>query len=130
MNKTIYKLPVPSTALWKSPEFQKRLGRECALVCNYEEEENETDVKLTLIFEGVEAFKATYYKACSLVLVQNAYSKVVDFGETTWLKEIKSNLIENEVEETDLFHLAIYFDDGPAYEFICKKFRVEEIKSD
>lgn len=129
MNKIIFTLPVPSTALYESPEFQKRLGRECALVCDYEEETG-TIITLTIIFENVEAYKATYYRACDLEIVRNAYDRIIDCGITTWLKGIQNNLAINGSENPDLSHFAIYFDDGPAYEFICKNFRIEKIESD
>ena len=130
MNKIIFTLPIASTALWKSPEFQKRLGRDCALVCNYDDEETRATTILTLVFENVEAYKTTYFKACNLEIVRNAYDRIIDCGITIWLKEIQNNLALNGSEGLNLSHLAIYFDDGPAYEFICKNFRVEKIESD
>jgi hypothetical protein len=110
----------------KSPEFQKRLGRECSLICEYEDEETQNNSTLTLIFDKVEAFKVTYYKACNLELIQNAYDKVISCGNTKWLQEVKNNLVTNGANTNDLLHLAVYFDEGPSYEFICGNFRIEK----
>ncbi len=125
MDKIIYKLPIPSTALWKDVEFEERMQRTFALICEYESETEENKVVLTLLFEQVLAFKATHDWACGIEIIQKAYSKVTDFGNTKWLEEIKNNLELNERDATDLSHLGIYFDDGYAYEFICQGFRSE-----
>jgi hypothetical protein len=126
MNEVIYSLPVPSTALLKDPEFQKRIRRTCALVFEYENEVEENVVVVTIIFSKIEAFRCTYHMACSLEIVQNAYDKVIDCGNTEWLKEIKVNLTTSRQDIPNLSHLAIYFDDGPTYEFICQEFFVEK----
>lgn len=125
MAKVIYNLPGPSTSLLHSPVFEERAKRTCAIICEYESESEENSFVLALIFEGIEAYKCIYYNAVSLQLIQEAYDKVVDFGESRWLAEIRSNLNKSDADATNLSHLSIYFDDGPAYEFICRDFRTE-----
>src|ERR671939_1384407 len=119
MSQILWKLPVPSTALLRSPIFQVLLKRSCALCCEYEDDDGYI-VSLNLLFEGVEAFKCTYYRACTAEMITTAYDKVVDVGATEWKAEIKESLIRSEQDITGLVHLMIYFDDGPCYEFICR----------
>ncbi len=125
MDKLIYKLPFPSTALWKQAVFEERPSRTFALICEYESDSEENKLVLTLLFAQTEAIKATYYMACSLEFVQNAYDKVVDFGKTSWLEEVRNNVAEEQRPTRNLRHLGIYFDEGFAYEFICQEFRTD-----
>lgn len=129
MIKTIYKLPVPSTALLKDPIFEERIKRTGALICEYESETEDKIVILTMVFENLAAFKCSYYGAQGSEM-SNAYSKVINFGLSKWLIEVKDNLMRYEMDSKELSHLAIYFDDGPTFEFICRGFRTEtELKS-
>jgi hypothetical protein len=126
MSQILWTLPIPSTALLRSPTFQVSLGRSCALSCEYEDENDEV-VSLKLLFEGVEAFKCTYYRACSVEMINTAYDKVVDVGSTEWKSKIKERLISSNQDVMGLKHLMVYFDDGPCYEFICENFQVDRI---
>lgn len=125
MDKLIYKLPFPSTALWKRAAFEERPARTFALICEFESDTDENKLVLTLLFDQTEAIKATYYKACSLEFVQNAYDEVVDFGKTAWLEEVRTDVAIMERPTLNLRHLGIYFDEGFAYEFICQEFRTD-----
>jgi hypothetical protein len=100
--------------------FQKLAGRSCALACDDDE-----GGPVRLVFEGVEAFKCTYYRACTLEMVE-AYDRLTDLGPTRWLDSIRQQLSGFGGDVAALRHLMIYFDDGPCYEFICRGFRVEE----
>lgn len=124
MAETIWTLPVPSTALLSDPVFQKLPGRTCALAAEYEDDDDNV-VSLKMLFEGVEAFKCTYYRACTIDMI-DAYDIVVDLGSTEWLTQIESQLVSSHENASGLRHLRTYFDDGPCYEFICRSFRVEE----
>jgi hypothetical protein len=125
MAQTLYLLPVPSTALLHGEKFHVLPGRTCALTCEYEND-NDEPVSLKMFFEGVEAFKCTYYKACPVELIKAAYDKVVDLGASVWFSEITERLSGDVIDLPELHHLVIYFDDGPCYEFICKEFRAEK----
>jgi hypothetical protein len=81
---------------------------------------------LILVFDGVESFKFTYYKAVSLEML-DAYDKIIEISGSAWLDQIKQNLFQNEADSQNLKHLRIYFDDGHCYEFICNSI---EVKSD
>ena len=110
-------------AILKEIKFSMLTGRKCSLDYSYESEEDFSVIFETLIFDGVEGFKCTFYKACSIEMLE-AYDKVVDIKNSEWLNEILFNLSKSEMDMTDLRHLRIYFDDGLCYEFICNSFQV------
>jgi len=124
MAQTVWMLPVPSTALFSDAAFHQLMGRTCALASEYEDDDNV--VSLKMLFEGVEAFKCTYYRACTIEMIETAYDQVADLGPTEWLTQIESQLVSSRENAKGLRHLMIYFDDGPCYEFICRSFRAEE----
>ena len=121
--KTLWQLPVPSTALLDGgPVLEKRLRREIALRISYElEDEMET---VALVFVDVEAFKVTYDRARGQWMLA-AYDRLLDQGETSWLDEITGNLRQHGADSAALTHLVINFDDGPCYEVICRSHRLE-----
>lgn len=130
MAEIIWKMSVPSTSLFQSAKFSTCLGRKCSLEYSFEGEEDFSVVFETLIFDGVESFKCTYYKACSLEMIE-AYGKIIDVENSDWLSEIRHNLLSYEADSKGLKHLRIYFDDGPCYEFICRSFEVvSEVRKD
>ncbi len=118
-------LPVPSTALLDGgPVFEKRLGREVGLRFSYEGKDYARRSG-AVVFEGVEAFKCTYYRAGDPSMLE-AYDKLVDWGSSAWLEEVRSNLKRNGGEPKGLVHLMLGFDDGPTYEVVCRSFRIDE----
>jgi hypothetical protein len=126
MTQTLWTLPVPSTALLHGCVFEKLPRRACALLCEYEDD-SDNIVSLKLLFDGVEAFKCTYQGACTPEMIRSAYDKVVEVGASEWLSAVKDQLIDFGAQNVEqLRHLAIYLDDGPCYEFICRTFHVEE----
>lgn len=121
----IFVLPVPATSLRDAPEFHERLGRTSEIICEYEEENDpERIVQVSLVFKNRYAVRITNGFASDIEMLNQTYAKVVDLGETTWLKSIKSNLAAHKGVTEDLRHLGIYFDDGCLYEFICESFAV------
>jgi len=58
--------------------------------------------------------------------MRKAYDQLVDRGLSTWLEELSANLTGKGVDVQGLAHLMINFDDGPAYEIVCRSFSVEE----
>lgn len=125
MTTALWKLPVPSTALLDGgPVFEKRLGREVAIRLRHEADDADA-VTTVLVFEGVEAFKCTYYKACDRSMLE-AYDRLVDRGRTGWLDELVANLSRAGANSDGLVHTMITFDDGPCYEIVCRTFRVED----
>lgn len=125
MAQSLWTLPVPSTALLSEVKFQVLPSRACALLCEYEDE-NDNVVSVKIHFGGVEAFKCTYHTACSVQMIDLAYDRVVDLGVSDWSTEIRTKLVSSGKDVSELRHLIIYFDDGPCYEFICCSFKVEE----
>ena len=68
MIKVLWTLPVPSTALLNAVKFEMLARRNCSLACEYEAEDDSV-VLLKLIFSGVESFKCTHYKSCSVAII-------------------------------------------------------------
>jgi len=122
MIETLWTLPVPSTALLSGIAFHVLPQRICTLTCEYEDDTNVL-ASLTLYFSGVEAFRVTYFGACTPEMIQMAYDKVVDIGSSTWLEDITNQLSKSSRDSHDLRHMRMYPDDGPCYEFVCRFFR-------
>ena len=123
MDTVLFTLPVPSTALLRSPEFEMGLGRKCRLKYVYEFNQTSELIEDTLEFDGVESFKITYYTANSLDVFQ-AYGKLIEMHKSEWLDEIRLNLQSSKSDTNGLKHFRIYFDDGPCYEFIARTIEV------
>jgi hypothetical protein len=126
--KTLWQLPVPSTALLDGgPVFEERPRREVALRMSYEADKADgEDQVIALVFEEVEAFKVTYFHARGKQMLES-YDCLTDRGCTSWLNEIVGNVTRYGESTTTLAHLMIDFDDGPCYEVICRSYRVESI---
>jgi hypothetical protein len=121
---TLWTLPVPSTALLGGgPVFEVRPKREVALRFSYEGEDDARRSG-TVVFQGVEAFKCTYYRARDGSM-HEVYDKLVDRGSSTWLEEVRANLRKNGGDAEGLVQMMMNFDDGPAYEVVCRSFRIE-----
>jgi hypothetical protein len=90
---------------------------------SYETDVNEQTVRL--VFQGVEAYKVTYYNAVPTAVLE-AYNRLIDLGRTAWLDEISGNLKRRGENPVGLVHLMITFDDGPCYEVICRSHRIQE----
>ena len=123
MVSAVYTIPVPSTAFFKGAEFSMLLGRKCSLKYSYEGVNEYSVIFEELVFDGVESFKCTYFKACSLEM-HYAYDKVLNVDLTQYLNEVVNSLSQSNADSKNLKHLRIYFDDGPCYEFICRSFEV------
>jgi hypothetical protein len=117
----IYKLPITSSWI-DSARFYTRLWRTCELVCEYEEGQNSEARRLCLVFGNCWGVKITYFVAVDADLIPLTYDRVVDFGDTDWLRKINTNIAASQMKVEPLKHLGLYFDDGPLYEFICGSF--------
>lgn len=123
MSHILWKIPVPATALINDPLFSQLSKRQCSLSFGIEDDENDSLKLITLLFEGVEAFRCTYLTGLTVEMINTAYGKLVDLDETGWLKEIKQLSKEKGKPPHGLTHMMICFDDGPCYEFICSGFQ-------
>ena len=97
-------------------------NRECLLSFSYENFEGEFKPAAVLI-SGIEAFRCTYLTSLTVEMIESAYDRLVDMGESQWLREVKS-AGDSSRHSASLKHLRICFDDGPCYEFICVAFRI------
>ncbi len=87
MPTELWKLPVPATALVKGPEFNVLAKRQCEI--SFHIEGNGTElIKISLLFDGVEAFKCTYLTSSSAEMFKAAYAKLVRLGAAPWLSEL------------------------------------------
>jgi hypothetical protein len=124
MSVILWKLPVPSSALSSGgARLEIREKRSAAIKLEYEDEDGILKED-TLVFQGIEAFKCTYYRARGVSALQ-AYDHLIDRGSTNWLAEISGNLQQNGSRAEGLHHLMIDFDDGPCFEFLCRGFQIE-----
>jgi hypothetical protein len=122
--KELWKLPVPSTALLGGGvALEKRLGRAVALRYFLEGASGESTAE-AIVFEGVESFKCTYGQACEDWMLV-AYDRLVEVSGSAWVPQLAAQLQKKNVDASALRHLLIYLDDGPAYELICRSFRIE-----
>jgi hypothetical protein len=125
MSETLWRLPVPATALTRGPVFTELFKRQCELSFHIESEEG-GERRVALAFEGVEAYKCTYLSSMSAEMINCAYGRLVRLDGTTWLAEVSkfydSYCASAKQTPKDLQHLMICFDDGPCYEFICGAF--------
>ena len=125
MEKVIWALPFPSTAMLDSPLMQKLLGKKLDVSFSLQEDETEETRKFLLSYSGVEAFKWTYLTSCSREMINSAYDKLVDCGDTEWLQECQE--ISARVDRPrELHHYRIFFDDGPCIEVIGEGVSVVE----
>jgi hypothetical protein len=137
MTTTLWTLPIPSTAIDDGPHFSERMGREVSLEMTHESDPLNTDygndsrgdtareVRTTLTLEGVEAYKCSYMTACTDAMLP-AYDRLIDCGDTDWLRDVSAENTRQMYSPEGLRHLMIYFDDGPCYEFVCRSFRAEQ----
>jgi hypothetical protein len=121
MSEILWKLPVPATALLRSPVFRSLPKRQCELSFDIEADDGET--RVGLLFEGVEAYKCTYLTSISAEMFNTAYGKLVKLGATAWLNAAMKVYSKPSQAPGELQHLMICFDDGPCYEFICTSFK-------
>jgi hypothetical protein len=116
----IWKLPYPSTALLREPKLDALPKREWCLAWIAEKDEGGGRHE-ALLFTGVQSLKCTYFLAYSPELIKATYDQLVDFGKTSLLDQVISNL-EGRTNTSKLKHLGISFDDGPLFEFIASGF--------
>jgi hypothetical protein len=121
MSEPLWKLPVPASALLRSPVFAPLAKRQCELSFHIERDDGEARVRL--LFEEVEAYKCTYLTSCSVEMFNAAYGKLVKLGATAWLAEVMKVYSKASQAPKDLQHMMICFDDGPCYEFVCVSFK-------
>lgn len=126
-----WQLPVPSTSFVEGPRFQP--GGTSVLDWTYEADSEFVAgptrgiIAQSLCFSGVVAYTCIYDVLCGQELITKAYDKLMDLGETKWLLDLRC--VSESVhfgEGKSLKHLAIFFDQGPCYEFVCEGVSVSE----
>jgi hypothetical protein len=114
--------PTPSSGFREGVVFAALPQRVCDLSFYYEGASGNWD-GCVLRFNEVAAFKCTYMPALTSEMIESAYDKLIDMGNTAWLEE--AALVQaRRSRGVPLRHLRICFDDGPCYEFLCRGFEV------
>lgn len=127
-----WKLPVPSTSFVAGPTFQP--GGSSILCWTYEGNSEfvatpvQGIIEQRLNFGGVVAYRCTYDVLCDPDLIALAYDSLVDLGETKWLTALRaaSENVQFGAGKS-LKHVAIFFDGGPCYEFVCREVHKSEM---
>jgi len=129
MNRTLWKLPVPATAIIQGPFFKVLPKRQCEISFSIEAEKG-GEKTMVLLFEGVEAFKCTYLASLGSInhqLFREAYANLISLEDSPWLTEVRRARTEYHArmpkQPKEPHHLMICFDDGPCYEIICENFK-------
>jgi len=129
MNNGLWKLPFPATALFGGPFLKVLAKHQCEIAFSLEPDSG-SEKWLSLLFEGVEAFKCTYLTSLATIdqnLRKEAYGTLISVENSPWLTSVQGSCAEYHTAATTtpmkLHHLMICFDDGPCFEFICAGFR-------
>ena len=123
MSNPLWTSPVAATVL-RDPELIQLPGRSFELRIKYTFG-RATQVAV-LRFTGVQAVKITYLFALTSQMVDLAYARVVDVGDSPWFSDISRLVEKSDPDPKPLRHAMILFDDGPCYEFICSGFGAED----
>ena len=119
MNDVLWTLSVPATAIIRGPHFEVLPKRQCKISFSVKGDGGE-EKWLSLLFDGVEAYKCTYLAALGSInrdLRAEAYGKMLALEKSRWLDEINQSYEAYHKAmpkiPARLQHLAICFDDGP-----------------
>ena len=121
--KILFRLPPAHQPLLSEPELHVMPGRVCEIRYSYQRDETGREGRHIIAFLDVVAFKLTYLPAMSAEMFDTAYCRVVDLGDSAWLKEIMSVRVAN---SSPIMHVRLTLDDGPCYEFICGGVRLPD----
>lgn len=120
--QVLWELPLPSSGRTKGPHLGVEPGRVHTLTFEGEDIEGMLHT-IELMFSDVKAFKCSYLHALSAEMIQSSYDRLVELGDSDWLKEVRKEAAPHRSSES-LRHLRICFDDGPCYEFICTEYQI------
>jgi hypothetical protein len=81
MNKILWEMPGPSSARTRGLYLVDIGKRRCELGY-YVEADDGGDRKAGIYFNGVEAYKCTYMTACGVKVINTAYDKIVQLGNS------------------------------------------------
>jgi hypothetical protein len=129
MNKILWKLPVPATAIVRGPFFNVLPKRQCEISFSLETESGE-DEMTSIVFVGVESFKCTFLASLGSIdnqLLRESYGTLISLEESQWMTEVGeccSKYYSLSLKQPKIVqHMMISFDDGPCYEIICEDFK-------
>lgn len=123
MIATVWKSPVPSTAYLREVDVQIGLGREIALVFQFEGADG-TLREGRISFKDVVLHRTTYLYAIRAEVIEQAYDRLVDMGSSPELRDLFDVLRANG-RSTEVRHFQICFDDGPCFDLFARAFEVQ-----
>jgi hypothetical protein len=130
MNKKLWEMPIPPTAVYQGPFFRVLDRRQCEISFVAESEDSSKLETTALLFYGVETFKCTYLYSLGSIdrgLRSEAYGNLISIQPSDWLEIVKNNYRDRRKSTGDadpeLQHMMIVFDDGPCFELICQGFK-------
>jgi hypothetical protein len=122
----LWHTPSPSCGFVEEAALQVLPGRTCVISFTHEGRDDALET-IALRFHDVVAFKVTYLHALPAEVIQTAYDRLVDVGQSPWLAEANA-VAARSGDGVRRRHLRICFDDGPCCEFICKEHEVEVVR--
>jgi hypothetical protein len=127
-HNVLYVLPEPSTSFLREPVLEYVPGA-------FQKSPSMLTLSCTMrnkgqpIVEVLEFVEPLANAVHSLFTVPDfasiAYDKVVELQDSRWLAELRARIQSRptKMDVSELRHLAVMFDDGPYYDFICRNFR-------
>jgi hypothetical protein len=119
-----------ATALWAfpasaplvgNPHFSL-LGETCLVEFSLQVAEGRSEA-VSLLFDRVASYRCTLRPALSPRVIEAFHGRLTEIMGSAWKDEVLAALMENGTPPpSPLRHLAICFEEGPGYEFICGGF--------
>lgn len=136
MSRELWALPPDVTTVMRGPHFRELSRQRCELLFSLESTDG-SEQWHALVFGGVEVFKCTHSKSIGTIphdVRREAYGKVIIVSNSVWRDQVNTSYSEHmrgyNESPRNLHHMAIYFDDGPCFEFICSEFKVVDPSAD
>jgi hypothetical protein len=127
LHRVLYTLPEASTSFLKAPSLQRIAAvfrkSPAKLTISYRVKSGEETSTENLQF--IEPLAHSVYSLFTVPeFASIAYDKVVELEDSDWLKEVRARIESRPsmISTSDLRHLAVMFDNGPYYDFICRDF--------
>jgi hypothetical protein len=120
IGQTIWTLPSPSTGVIEYPTLKQLPRKELELSFALQDAEDDARRRFRLRFSGVEAFKWTSLTSCNEEMIKSAYDKLIDVGQSDWLRQCSEISARVGSGPKALHHYRIFFDDGPCFEVIAE----------
>lgn len=119
--KPIFELPLPSTDFATEAFFHDEGS---VAIVRYGIGSGTGNKVGGIKFFGVSAFKKTIELCCSPWHIEVAYDMLVEVEDSTWRKEVWSNLPERHRDNRNAHHYMIYLDSSGCFEVLAESWQV------